>query len=66
MFILSFMQVMWGAQKCPISVKGNGLILALDFHLLKGVCGTLWLGDDSCFKNILILIIHLKSYNGWD
>ena len=36
-----FMHVMWHKQKCPIDVKGNDLILALDFHLLEGVCGPL-------------------------
>ena len=47
-------------------MKENDLILALNFHLLKGVHDTLWLGDGSYFENILISAVHLRSYNGWN
>ena len=39
-FMFSFAQVMWRALKHLIDTKGKDLILALDFHLLKGVHGT--------------------------
>ena len=54
------------AHKCLIGEKRNNLILALDFYLLKGVQDALWLGNDSCFENILISEIHLRKYMSWD
>ena len=37
--MFSFTHVMWRALKRPIDANENDLILALDFHLLEGVCG---------------------------
>ena len=54
MFLFYFMQVTWLAVKRLIDAKENNLILALDFHLLKGAHGTFWLGDDLWLKNIII------------
>ena len=51
MFMFTFLHVMWRTQKHPIGAKVSDLILSLKFHLLKGVRGALWLGEDSCFKN---------------
>ena len=41
---------MWRAQKRMIDMKGNDLILALDFHLLEGVHGTLLLATIRVLK----------------
>ena len=62
MFLFSFMQVMWRAQK-HLDAKRDDLILALNFHLLKGVRGSIGLVDDLSFENVLISRVHLRSYN---
>ena len=50
--------VMW-------SIWSRNQITIVNRHLSEGVRGALLLGDDS-FYNILISVVNLKSYNGWD
>ena len=45
-----------------VATCGAIQIAIIDYHLSKGVCGALLLGDD-LFYNFLILAINLRSYN---
>ena len=47
-------------------MKSPELIVIVNFHFLKVVRGTLWLGDDSCYKVEWVHAIHQESYKGLD